>query len=178
MPKGPQGQKRPADVIVRAVTVARIATGEEQEVLPPMSGRVRSGHAGARARSEKLTQAERSEIAKKAAGRVGSKEATIMSFIDRLFNRHPPRYRITLNREKRDGGYTFISSPELKGFTLLLEPGDYDNFKNFIDATFDPLTNYLAAFDQARDAARRERPRLRSAKINEDDQTVAEMCFQ
>src|ERR1700694_2575363 len=29
MPKGPQGQKRPADVIGAAVRVARIATGEE-----------------------------------------------------------------------------------------------------------------------------------------------------
>jgi hypothetical protein len=28
MPKGPQGQKRPADAIARAVMVAKIATGE------------------------------------------------------------------------------------------------------------------------------------------------------
>jgi hypothetical protein len=47
--------------------VARIATGDEQETIVPMSGRVRSGRAGAKARSEKLTQIERSEIAKKAA---------------------------------------------------------------------------------------------------------------
>jgi hypothetical protein len=67
MPKGPQGQVRPADVIARAVMVARIATAEEVEILAPMSGRVRSGYAGARARNEKLTQVERSEIAKKAA---------------------------------------------------------------------------------------------------------------
>jgi hypothetical protein len=32
-----------------------------------MSGRVRSGHAGAAARSEKLTKIERVDIAKKAA---------------------------------------------------------------------------------------------------------------
>ena len=31
MPKGPQGQKRPADVIGAAVMVARIATGEDGE---------------------------------------------------------------------------------------------------------------------------------------------------
>ena len=31
MPKGPQGQKRPADVIGNAVRVMRIATGEEEE---------------------------------------------------------------------------------------------------------------------------------------------------
>ena len=31
MPKGPKGQKRPADVIGNAIKVARIATGEEAE---------------------------------------------------------------------------------------------------------------------------------------------------
>jgi hypothetical protein len=31
MPKGPQGQKRPADVIGNAVRVMRIATGEAEE---------------------------------------------------------------------------------------------------------------------------------------------------
>lgn len=34
MPKGPQGQKRPADVIGAAVKVMRIATGEETEEQP------------------------------------------------------------------------------------------------------------------------------------------------
>lgn len=34
MPKGPQGQKRPADAVGCAVPVARIATGEEQEDTP------------------------------------------------------------------------------------------------------------------------------------------------
>jgi hypothetical protein len=31
MPKGPKGQKRPADVIGNAVRVMRIATGEAEE---------------------------------------------------------------------------------------------------------------------------------------------------
>jgi hypothetical protein len=31
MPKGPRGEKRPADVIGNAVKVMRIATGEEKE---------------------------------------------------------------------------------------------------------------------------------------------------
>ena len=66
MPKGPQGQKRPADVIGCAITVAKIATGEIEE-SPKPSGRVKSGQAGARARAKKLTPAERREIAKKAA---------------------------------------------------------------------------------------------------------------
>jgi hypothetical protein len=31
MPRGPKGQKRPADVIGNAVKVAKVATGEEPE---------------------------------------------------------------------------------------------------------------------------------------------------
>lgn len=31
MPKGPKGEKRPADVIGNAVKVMRIATGEEED---------------------------------------------------------------------------------------------------------------------------------------------------
>ena len=34
MPKGPQGQKRPADVIGAAVLVGRIATGEVEDKKP------------------------------------------------------------------------------------------------------------------------------------------------
>ena len=69
MPKGPQGQKRPADLIGCAVMVGKIATGEISEELKQPSGKVRSGVAGAKARADKLTQEERSAIAKKAAVR-------------------------------------------------------------------------------------------------------------
>ena len=67
MPKGPQGQKRPADVIGCAITIAKIATGELEEELQEPSGRVKSGKAGGPARATKLTKAQRSAIAKKAA---------------------------------------------------------------------------------------------------------------
>ena len=33
MPKGPKGEKRPADVVSNAVKVIRIATGEETDTL-------------------------------------------------------------------------------------------------------------------------------------------------
>lgn len=67
MPKGPSGQKRPADAIGCAVMVAKIATGEIAEELHKPSGRVRSGKAGAEARAKNLTSEERSAIARKAA---------------------------------------------------------------------------------------------------------------
>jgi len=37
MPKGPQGQKRPADVIGNAVPVMQIATGEVEETLSDLA---------------------------------------------------------------------------------------------------------------------------------------------
>jgi hypothetical protein len=39
MPKGPKGQKRPADVIDNAVKVMRIAPGEEAEDFPADDGK-------------------------------------------------------------------------------------------------------------------------------------------
>jgi len=69
MPKGPQGQKRPADVIGNAIMVARLATGEITEDLKEPSGRVRSGQAGALARSERMTPERRREVAVVAANK-------------------------------------------------------------------------------------------------------------
>lgn len=65
MAKGPNGERRPADLIGMSVMVAKIATGEIQD--NKKSGRVKSGKAGASARAEKLTSEERQEIARKAA---------------------------------------------------------------------------------------------------------------
>jgi hypothetical protein len=31
MPKGPKGEKRPADVVSNAIKIARIATGEDED---------------------------------------------------------------------------------------------------------------------------------------------------
>ena len=68
MPKGPQGQKRPADAIGCAVTVAKIATGEAEDSRRyDQPNKVKAGQAGARARTASLTPDERSAIARKAA---------------------------------------------------------------------------------------------------------------
>jgi hypothetical protein len=69
MPRGPRGEKRPADVIGNAVKVMRIATGEEAEELPDSakSAAAELGARGGRARAAKMTPERRAEIAKKAA---------------------------------------------------------------------------------------------------------------
>ena len=70
MPKGPKGEKRPADVVANAVKVARIATGEETEELTDDGkdkAAVRLGRRGGRARAESLDAKTRTAIARKAA---------------------------------------------------------------------------------------------------------------
>jgi hypothetical protein len=66
MPRGPRGEKRPADVIGNAVKVMRIATGEETEELPKPK-RVNAGRRGGPARAKTLPPEQRAEIARAAA---------------------------------------------------------------------------------------------------------------
>lgn len=76
MPKGPQGQKRPADAIGRAVKIARIATGEiEDEREELKSAAAQLGSKGGKKRAETMTPERRSEIAKAAAAKRWGKQA-------------------------------------------------------------------------------------------------------
>ncbi len=69
MPRGPKGQKRPADVVANAILVAKIATGEIEEALPRERKEItqKAGIKGGKARAAKLTAEERTEIARVAA---------------------------------------------------------------------------------------------------------------
>lgn len=71
MPKGPQGQKRPADVIGAAVMVGRIATGELEDTNHDTTTEAnrKGGRKGGPARAKSLTPEQRTEIAKKAAAK-------------------------------------------------------------------------------------------------------------
>ena len=66
MPKGPKGEKRPADVIGNAVMVMKIATGEVEDNPAPKHAR-KGGLKGGKARAKALTPKQRSEIAQTAA---------------------------------------------------------------------------------------------------------------
>jgi len=73
MPRGPKGEKRPADVNARAVMIAKIATGEIEDVRPTPESEgknpaaVALGRMGGKARASSLSKKRRSEIARKAA---------------------------------------------------------------------------------------------------------------
>lgn len=69
MPKGPKGEKRPADVIGNAVHVMRIATGEIEDTKadPGKEYARKGGLKGGKARAKSLSPERRAEIAQQAA---------------------------------------------------------------------------------------------------------------
>ena len=72
MPKGPKGQRRPADVISDAIKVARIATGEDTDDVvddgkDPAAKSL--GSRGGKARAASLSRKRKTEIAKAAAAK-------------------------------------------------------------------------------------------------------------
>ncbi|HTB79746.1 MAG TPA: hypothetical protein VK717_02540 [Opitutaceae bacterium] len=71
MPKGPKGQKRPADVVSNAVRVMQIATGQIEEGGPAASGKNKAaaalGRLGGTARAASLSASKRKKIAREAA---------------------------------------------------------------------------------------------------------------
>jgi hypothetical protein len=73
MPRGPKGEKRPADVNRNAVLIAKIATGEAADDVPSAESEgknaaaVALGRMGGKARAAKMSKKQRSAIAKKGA---------------------------------------------------------------------------------------------------------------
>ena len=70
MPKGPKGQKRPADVIGNAVHVMRIATGEITDSVTEdgkNKAAVELGRKGGLARAKSISKTQRAKIARNAA---------------------------------------------------------------------------------------------------------------
>ena len=72
MPKGPKGQKRPADVIGNAVRVMEIATGQRDEEFDARDegknqAAAELGRKGGKARAKRLDAAQRKQIAIDAA---------------------------------------------------------------------------------------------------------------
>lgn len=66
MPKGPQGEKRPADFVGQAAHIAEIAIGEIEDTKLKYPGRRESGIVSSKARAKSLDEFQCSDIAKKA----------------------------------------------------------------------------------------------------------------
>jgi hypothetical protein len=80
MPRGPKGEKRPADANQRAVMVARIATGKIEDKVTSdgkNAAAVALGRMGGKARAEGMSAKRRKEIAKKAAKQRWSRQRAL-----------------------------------------------------------------------------------------------------
>jgi hypothetical protein len=73
MPRGPKGERRPADVIGSAVHVMRLATGQITDDVPSPEDEGKSaaaielGRLGGRARAKKMSKKQRTAAARNAA---------------------------------------------------------------------------------------------------------------
>jgi hypothetical protein len=73
MPRGPKGERRPADVNARAVVIAKIVTGEIEDMQPTPESEgknaaaVALGRMGGKARAKSMSAKRRRQIAKNAA---------------------------------------------------------------------------------------------------------------
>lgn len=77
MPKGPRGEKRPADAIGLAVMIGQIATGEiEDEREELSSAAAQLGSKGGKKRAENMAPERRREIAQAAAAKRWSKKGS------------------------------------------------------------------------------------------------------
>lgn len=78
MPKGPNGEKRPADAIGLAVMIGKIATGEIEDERDEKlsSAAAEMGRKGGQKRAANMTPERRAEIARKAAEKRWGKQAS------------------------------------------------------------------------------------------------------
>ena len=67
MPKGPNGERRPADVVGCVVNVARIATGKIEDIKhPTYPNRAKGGRVGGATSKASLSPERRADIARDA----------------------------------------------------------------------------------------------------------------
>ena len=96
------------------------------------------------------------------------------TMINRILGRLGLPIRINLIGHRRDGGYTYITSPDLPGFTFLLEPGEEKSLSTLINALEEPLSVYLVAHFKARHKA--DGMKLAGLRRKASTNYVAELC--
>jgi hypothetical protein len=87
---------------------------------------------------------------------------------------------ISLIGREREGGYTFITSPQMPGFSFMLKPGEAEDVRAFINAIEPALMAYIAALSMSEAGSRQRQPseRQRLAGIRRMDHKnyIAELC--
>lgn len=138
MPRGPNGEKRPADVIGCAVNVARVATGEQEDTTYVAPNRRKSGLAGAKARMESVGGKRRSEIATEAAKARWKGDRTMAMNVSMAKNRLYGDEGIKVSDFKLFPGSSTDVTPDQRAdqvnkILAQLEAGDFEEVTEYED---------------------------------------------
>jgi hypothetical protein len=81
---------------------------------------------------------------------------------------------INLIGEPRPGGYVFLRSPDLPGFSMMLEPSQHSQLGAFVKAVEGPLMAFIAAECRADEHAKRLK--MMGATRTNSTTYLAELC--
>jgi hypothetical protein len=85
---------------------------------------------------------------------------------------------VRLCMSPRAGGYIFVNSPDLPGFSMMLKPGELDSFDSFVAAIAKPLEAFVTAEYQASRNLRDDgRVRIRGMQKATESKIYADMCL-
>ena len=77
----------------------------------------------------------------------------------------------------RNGGYVFINSPDLPGFSLMLRPGDADDIGSLTAAIHSPLKTFIEAeYSAYRKLNQNKQLRVMGFRLATPSNLVAELC--
>jgi hypothetical protein len=91
---------------------------------------------------------------------------------------------VRLSASPREGGYIFVNSPDLPGFSVMLQPGELDDFESLVAALGKPLeafvnAEYHAAQAHASKVARDgSQVRLKGMQYRSKSEITADLCAQ
>lgn len=84
---------------------------------------------------------------------------------------------VRLSATPREGGYMFVNSPDLPGFSVMLQPGDMDSFDSLVGALGKPLEAFVNAEYRASQSAREgARVRLKGMQQRTSSEIYADLC--
>lgn len=100
---------------------------------------------------------------------------TIASFLFRTWAYITGGKVIRLIGEMRPGGYVFVTSPDLPGFSVMLHPGEHEDATSVFAVLADPLKAFLMAECRASERAEK-RVRVTAVRQTAPDSYLAELC--
>lgn len=85
---------------------------------------------------------------------------------------------VRLHAAPRAGGYIFVNSPDLAGFSIMLQPGDIDSFEAMVAALGKPLETFVNAEYRASQAAAQntQQVRLKGMTQRTTSEITADLC--